>query len=307
MELRRTFARRRRQLARRDGLARARGEGVPARKNGRASGCSCGRAEEGERRPARASAPPVVLTRTSVSALPARAPQAVAKKVIRAEEWRTKMNKVVVRKEDMNRLVMNYLVTEGYADAARQFSIESGAPITGASSSGGGGGGGGGGAARPGNPAAMDVDQAGGGASVSAVTNIDERMEVRSSVQRGNIEAAIDKVNDINPNILEESDQVYFRLQQQRLIELIRKGEVEEALQFAHDYLAPRGEDNVRFVPSAASPPRPVMRPWPDRESPARLRTGGTTERNRRRSSTSWSAPSRSSPSRRRWSRRCPR
>ena len=297
MELRRTFARRRRQLARRDGLARAGGKGVPARKNGRASGCSCGRAEEGERRPARASAPPVVLTRTSVSALPARAPQAVAKKVIRAEEWRTKMNKVVVRKEDMNRLVMNYLVTEGYADAARQFSIESGAPITGASS---GGGGGGGGAARPGNPAAMDVDQAGGGASVSAVTNIDERMEVRSSVQRGNIEAAIDKVNDINPNILEESDQVYFRLQQQRLIELIRKGEVEEALQFAHDYLAPRGEDNVRFVPSAARPPRPVMRPCGLTESRRRAS-------DRRRSSTSWSAPSRSSPSRRRWSRRCPR
>ena len=39
------------------------------------------------------------------------------------------MNKVIVRKEDMNRLVMNYLVTEGYADAARQFSIESGAAI----------------------------------------------------------------------------------------------------------------------------------------------------------------------------------
>lgn len=160
------------------------------------------------------------------------------------------MNKVIVRKEDMNRLVMNYLVTEGYADAARQFSIESGAAIldsghrdSPSDSS----------AAKQTSQSAMDVDQAEGGeggaakneASVSAVSNIDERMEVRSSVQRGNIEAAIDKVNDINPNILDESDHVYFRLQQQRLIELIRKGEVEEALQFAHDYLAPRGEDNT--------------------------------------------------------------
>jgi len=163
------------------------------------------------------------------------------------------MNKVIVRKEDMNRLVMNYLVTEGYADAARQFSIESGAAIldsgdrdSPSDSS----------AAKQTSQSAMDVDQAEGGeggaakneASVSAVSNIDERMEVRSSVQRGNIEAAIDKVNDINPNILDESDHVYFRLQQQRLIELIRKGEVEEALQFAHDYLAPRGEDNVRHA-----------------------------------------------------------
>ena len=44
----------------------------------------------------------------------------------------------------------------------------------------------------------------------------------------------------------EESGQVYFKLQQQRLIELIRQGKVEEALGFAHQYLAPRGEENVR-------------------------------------------------------------
>ena len=145
------------------------------------------------------------------------------------------------------RLVMNYLVTEGYADAARRFSIESGAALVGAPDAASTAG-------EANKATAMDVDRETGaaaapadaGASSSMIANIDDRMAVRASVQRGNIEAAIDKVNDINPNILEESGQVYFKLQQQRLIELIRQGKVEEALGFAHQYLAPRGEENVR-------------------------------------------------------------
>ncbi|KAG8385576.1 hypothetical protein BUALT_Bualt03G0059500 [Buddleja alternifolia] len=39
-------------------------------------------------------------------------------------------------------------------------------------------------------------------------------------------------------------DALFFHLQQQRLIELIRHGRVEEALEFAQEELAPRGEEN---------------------------------------------------------------
>jgi hypothetical protein len=38
---------------------------------------------------------------------------------------------------------------------------------------------------------------------------------------------------------------LYFHLQQQKLIELIRTGDVSAALDFAQDELAPRGEENV--------------------------------------------------------------
>ncbi|PKU66943.1 hypothetical protein MA16_Dca017263 [Dendrobium catenatum] len=44
--------------------------------------------------------------------------------------------------------------------------------------------------------------------------------------------------------ILDTNPQLYFHLQQQRLIELIRYGKVEEALEFAQEELAPRGEEN---------------------------------------------------------------
>lgn len=48
--------------------------------------------------------------------------------------------------------------------------------------------------------------------------------------------------------ILDTNPQLFFHLQQQRLIELIRNGKVEEALEFAQEELAPRGEENVNFI-----------------------------------------------------------
>lgn len=52
--------------------------------------------------------------------------QASSKKVITRDDWEKKLNDVKIRKEDMNKLVMNFLVTEGYVDAAEKFRMESG-------------------------------------------------------------------------------------------------------------------------------------------------------------------------------------
>lgn len=52
--------------------------------------------------------------------------QPMSKKVITREEWERKLKDVKIRKEDMNKLVMNFLVTEGYVEAAEKFRVESG-------------------------------------------------------------------------------------------------------------------------------------------------------------------------------------
>ncbi|XP_041024797.1 protein GID8 homolog isoform X1 [Juglans microcarpa x Juglans regia] len=160
---------------------------------------------------------------------------ATSKKVITKEEWEKKLNDVKIRKEDVNKLVMNFLVTEGFVDAAEKFRIESGT--------------------------APDIDLA----------TITDRMAVKKAVQCGNVEDAIEKVNDLNPEvqriwqiysvtgliaimwkfnvqILDTNPHLFFHLQQQRFIELIRNGEVEEALEFAQEELAPRGEENQSFL-----------------------------------------------------------
>mmetsp|Transcript_48199 Transcript_48199/g.92132 ORF Transcript_48199/g.92132 Transcript_48199/m.92132 type:complete len:235 (-) Transcript_48199:433-1137(-) len=138
--------------------------------------------------------------------------EAATKKVVGLDEWEKKLKGVVVRKEDMNKLIMNFLVVEGYVEAAQMFQAESGT--------------------EPG------VDLA----------SIADRTAIRKAVQEGNIENAIERTNDLNPEILEERTQVLFHLQQQRLIELIRSGNVEEALDFAQEYLAPQGAENSAFL-----------------------------------------------------------
>jgi hypothetical protein len=50
--------------------------------------------------------------------------------------------------------------------------------------------------------------------------------------------------------ILDTNPELYFHLQQQKLIELIRMGKIEEALEFAQEELAPRGEENVPLLSS---------------------------------------------------------
>nr|XP_004234130.1 protein GID8 homolog [Solanum lycopersicum] len=137
---------------------------------------------------------------------------ATSKKVITREDWEKRLNDVKIRKEDMNKLVMNFLVTEGYVEAAEKFRKESGTD--------------------------PDIDLA----------TITDRMAVKKAVQAGNVEDAIEKVNDLNPEILDTNPQLFFHLQQQRLIELIRNGKIEEALEFAQEELAPRGEENQSFL-----------------------------------------------------------
>ncbi|KAL3820526.1 hypothetical protein ACJIZ3_006431 [Penstemon smallii] len=137
---------------------------------------------------------------------------ATSKKLITKQEWEKKLADVKVRKEEMNKLVMNFLVTEGYVEAAEKFRLESGTE--------------------------PDIDLA----------TITDRMAVKKAVQSGNVVDAIEKVNDLNPEILDTNPQLFFHLQQQRLIELIRDGKVEEALEFAQEELAPRGEENQSFL-----------------------------------------------------------
>ncbi|ONL95759.1 protein GID8 homolog [Zea mays] len=140
------------------------------------------------------------------------ASMASSKKVATRDEWERKLRDVKIRKEDMNRLVMNFLVTEGFVDAADKFRIESGT--------------------QP------EIDLA----------IIADRMEVKRAVQSGNVQEAIEKINDLNPTILDMNPQLYFHLQQQKLIELIREGKTNEALEFAQEELAPRGEENQTFL-----------------------------------------------------------
>jgi LisH protein len=87
------------------------------------------------------------------------------KPIISRDEWEKKMDEIHTSRESMDRLVLNYLVVEGYKDVALAFAKEAGMDI------------------------GVEVD------------NIGERMEVRHAVERGDIDGAASLVNDLNPEV----------------------------------------------------------------------------------------------------------
>ncbi|OSX67341.1 hypothetical protein POSPLADRAFT_1042575 [Postia placenta MAD-698-R-SB12] len=141
-----------------------------------------------------------------------RFPMPAGKQKIIQEEWERRLHEVQVSKYDLNRLVMDYLVIEGYKTAAEEFSREAGMESP------------------------VDFE------------SIESRMNIREALQRGDVSDAITRVNDLNPEILDTNPALYFRLQQQKLIEFIRQGNIPEALRFAQEELAPRGEESPEFL-----------------------------------------------------------
>ncbi|KAF8213132.1 CTLH/CRA C-terminal to lish motif domain-containing protein [Mycena galopus ATCC 62051] len=145
---------------------------------------------------------------------------------IRTEEWDRRLHEVQVTKHDLNRLIMDYLVIEGYKSAAEEFCAEANLMPP------------------------VDFD------------SIESRMDIRDALQRGDVEGAIARVNDLNPethsgSVMRLVNTIYFimilltstcPIHAAKLIEYIRHGQIAEALQFAQDELAPRGEESPEFL-----------------------------------------------------------
>lgn len=73
-------------------------------------------------------------------------------------------------------------------------------------------------------------------------------MKVRASIISGKIDDAINEINDINSEILENNPAIHFELQKQKLIEIIKRNQIEEALIFAQNKLFPITQNNVKFI-----------------------------------------------------------
>mmetsp|Transcript_37497 Transcript_37497/g.36053 ORF Transcript_37497/g.36053 Transcript_37497/m.36053 type:complete len:91 (+) Transcript_37497:271-543(+) len=63
------------------------------------------------------------------------------------------------------------------------------------------------------------------------------------------IEEAIDQINNLNPEILDSEKDLYFDLKKQQLVELIRVGKTEEAIDFAQKKIASecKGKNAIKY------------------------------------------------------------
>jgi len=130
-----------------------------------------------------------------------------------------RMESVSVSKSELNKLLMDYLVCEGYKDAAEKFAVEA------------------------------EVDS-----PHVAASTMEDRRGIKSLIQRGEVEAAILRINELNPDLLENNGHLHFNLLRLQLIELIRTSlaspdnDFLPCVAFARDQLAPRAASNPDFV-----------------------------------------------------------
>ncbi|CAF0947030.1 unnamed protein product [Didymodactylos carnosus] len=127
-------------------------------------------------------------------------------------EWMESIEQQHIERATLNRLIINYLVTEGFKEAAEKFAEEAGIQLT-------------------------NVD----------LTSLGERIRIREAIESGNIHDAINLINLKAPDLLDQNRHLTFHLKQQQLIELIRGNLIDEALNYAQIHLAEFAEEDVKM------------------------------------------------------------
>jgi len=132
--------------------------------------------------------------------------------------FQRKIDDVKPSKTDINFVIMDYLVSEGYPRAAEKFAKEANIQLP------------------------------------FEEESIQPRVEIRGAIHAGDIDTAITKINDLNPQILDTDPALHFALLRLQLIELIRgctssaTSDITPALNFASSQLAPRAATNPDFL-----------------------------------------------------------
>jgi len=121
-------------------------------------------------------------------------------------------------KSDINALIFDYLMTEGYPSAAAKFSKEA-------------------------NLRPQPEEE-----------SLIARRQIIQSIHSGKIQEAIEALNDLEPQVLDNNPSLHFALLRLQLVELIRTcnatpgGDITPALAFATTQLAPRAPTNKEFM-----------------------------------------------------------
>ncbi|KJZ79417.1 hypothetical protein HIM_00886 [Hirsutella minnesotensis 3608] len=128
-----------------------------------------------------------------------------------------RVEEVKTPKSDINALILDYLTMEGYPNAAAKFSKE----------------------------ANLQPQQDG--------ASIRTRQEIQNFIHNGNIQSAIETLNELDPQILDDDKALHFSLLRLQLVELIRScnaagGDITPALTFATEQLGPRAPTNPKFL-----------------------------------------------------------
>ena len=133
------------------------------------------------------------------------------KKLISPEEWETKRNKSTITRDQVNRIVMDYLYTTGCLEASESFSKETRVEL---------------------------VED----------SNLEKRDSIRKAILSDEIDTAIKLVNEIDQKVFENNQKLLFKLRLQKLVCYIKENKVIEALAYGQEILAPSAKGNEELM-----------------------------------------------------------
>lgn len=117
------------------------------------------------------------------------------------------LDSMQLKRSEVNGMIMDYLVHEGFKEAAERFREEAG------------------------------IDQSNHHFGDETPEMMDKRVEIKHHIEEGDILRAKSLINLHYPELLDSHRDIYFKLQQQHLIELIRQQEIEQVLSYVQDEL----------------------------------------------------------------------
>mmetsp|Transcript_29951 Transcript_29951/g.46384 ORF Transcript_29951/g.46384 Transcript_29951/m.46384 type:complete len:226 (-) Transcript_29951:889-1566(-) len=114
--------------------------------------------------------------------------------------------------EDMKKLVMDFFAVQGYSEAAKIFAEESSTPL----------------------PEEFPL--------------LEQRSTIIEAINNGDASRAGEQLNEMNPEVMEEEEELAFRLRLLHLVGLTQQDDIDEVLRFAHEELAFRVQDKPNFL-----------------------------------------------------------
>jgi len=120
---------------------------------------------------------------------------------------------------DVHAIILDYLVLHGYNHTATKFAVEAKLILT-----------------------------------DNQLRDMAVRADIKQDILNGNIDNAIQKLNELNPTILDRNKKLHFSLLQLQLIEMIRQSDldneedIKRAIKFANRNLATRTMNNPEFL-----------------------------------------------------------
>lgn len=105
---------------------------------------------------------------------------------MKIEEWLSSLEAMQLKRSELNLLIMDYLISEGFKEAAERFKVEAGIQMN-----------------------KLNEE----GMSLESSEDIDKRIEIRAAIEDGQVSKALKLINDYYPELIDNNRHLYFKLQ----------------------------------------------------------------------------------------------